>query len=92
MPSTYRNMATIPGVLVIEDDPIIREFVICPDDCDNGFQTFGKMSVGVFSAARPPKMRIRIAITANVYGRFRAMRTIAFMRARAQVLQRKLRR
>src|SRR5580704_15518000 len=39
---------------------------------------FGKISVGVRRAARPPKMRIMIARTANVYGRLRAMRTMAF--------------
>src|SRR5580698_3469227 len=39
---------------------------------------FGKISVGVRRAARPPKMRIMIAKTANVYGRLRAIRTMAF--------------
>src|SRR5580700_4994099 len=44
---------------------------------------FGKISVGVRRAARPPKMRIMIARTPNVYGRLRAMRTMAFTGARA---------
>ena len=38
---------------------------------------FGKMSVGVRTAAVTPKMTISIAITTNVYGLFSAMRTIA---------------
>ena len=37
----------------------------------------GKMSVGVLIAAATPKMTISIAITTNVYGLFRAIRTIA---------------
>jgi hypothetical protein len=39
----------------------------------------GKMSVGVFSAASGPNIRIRIASTTGVYGRRSASRTIASM-------------
>src|ERR1700743_3334683 len=42
---------------------------------------FGKMSVGVLSTARPPKMRISIVTTTKVRGRLSATRTIAFMGA-----------
>ena len=38
---------------------------------------FGKMSVGVRTAAVTPKMTISIAITTNVYGLLSAMRTMA---------------
>ena len=38
---------------------------------------FGKMSVGVRTAAATPKMTISIAITTNVYGLLSAIRTIA---------------
>ena len=37
---------------------------------------FGKMSVGVRTAAATPKMTINIAITTNVYGLFKAIRTM----------------
>ena len=40
----------------------------------------GKMSVGVRTAAVTPKTTINIAITTNVYGLFKAMRTIASIR------------
>ena len=36
----------------------------------------GKMSVGVNSAARTPKMAMATARTTNVYGRLSAVRTI----------------
>ena len=38
---------------------------------------FGKMSVGVRTAAVTPKMTMSIAITTNVYGLLSAIRTIA---------------
>src|ERR1700740_463895 len=41
-----------------------------------GMSIFGKMSVGVRTIARPPKIKIRIATTTNVYGRFSASFTI----------------
>jgi hypothetical protein len=37
---------------------------------------FGKISVGVRTIARPPRIKIRIASTTNVYGRFSASFTI----------------
>ena len=40
---------------------------------------FGKISVGVRIADSTPKIRISIAMTTNVYGRERAIRTIAVM-------------
>ena len=42
-----------------------------------GMPMFGKMSVGVRTAAVTPKMTISIAITTNVYGLLSAIRTIA---------------
>ena len=42
-----------------------------------GMPMLGKMSVGVLIAADTPKMTISIAITTNVYGLLRAIRTIA---------------
>src|SRR5580700_3339807 len=41
-----------------------------------GMSIFGKMSVGVRTIARPPKIKIRIASTTSVYGRFSASFTI----------------
>src|ERR1700736_5241283 len=41
-----------------------------------GMLIFGKMSVGVRSAASVPRIKIRIAITTNVYGRLKASFTI----------------
>src|ERR1700722_19052500 len=42
-----------------------------------GMLIFGKISVGVPSTERTPKIAIRIAITTKVYGRASASRTIA---------------
>ena len=41
-----------------------------------GMPMFGKMSVGVFSAASTPTIRISTARTMKVYGRCSATRTI----------------
>src|ERR1700737_2097253 len=41
-----------------------------------GMLIFGKMSVGVRSAASVPRIKIRIATTTNVYGRLKASLTI----------------
>jgi hypothetical protein len=42
-----------------------------------GIPIFGKISVGVRNADSVPKIRIRIAMTTNVYGRESASLTIA---------------
>src|SRR5258708_24177155 len=45
-----------------------------------GMSIFGKMSVGVRTIASPPRMKIRIANTAMVYGRLSASLTIHISR------------
>src|SRR5215471_2458880 len=50
--------------------------VYCQTAVTTGMLMFGKMSVGVRAMAIGPTKRITTASTMNVYGRFRAMRTI----------------
>src|SRR5579885_792255 len=49
-----------------------------------GIVIFGKTSVGMWSTVSPPNSTIRIDMTTKVYGRFRAIRTIWFMRRSAE--------
>jgi hypothetical protein len=51
----------------------------CQATATTGTSMFGKMSIGVRSAARAPMIAIIAAITMNVYGFESAMRTSAIM-------------
>ncbi len=65
------NGVTIRDAISSADNPPYVQTTVT-----TGMLMLGKMSVGVRRIVSGPTNRIRIARTMNVYGRFRAMRTI----------------